>query len=547
MSKTKVKEYDLNFIATLSDILPEKQYRNLFNPNTWWQNFAENITYKIDPSIFDILYNDTQGAPRCDSRTLVAMLIIKESKNFSYRELDDNFAYDLRLRIAIGQPTFDSAAPTSRTLQDFIKKVVDYEKETGINLIEKAREELTKKQLQTLNIDGQEIRLDSKLIGSNLAHCSRYQIVYGVLMKELSNAPELESNIGESTQELLKKLRERDPKKETYELKPSEIKGRLSELGKILLEILTVNNLLESEHPLSKVFKDQYNYIGSKISVDDHNGDDHNNDDSNNDHENGNGSSIEQPEEEQVEVKNSKDIEGTSIQSPHDYDSHYRRKGDQRVTGFSVNVTETVSTENQPAIILDVDVRSADAADCDFLQDGVTKAEEVLGQKVTRVYADGAYQSEENREFVSDKEITFVTSGLVGTASKYDLEKNEDGTLKVTDTETTKTYIAEQVKSRTAEASPKWKAKIILNGEPKILYFTEKQVEICEERKKQKNFSKEEKAKRNNVEASMYMINRNNHNGKTKYRGLIKNRIIINAKVMWINFIRGIKFNPAMA
>jgi len=43
--------------------------------------------------------------------------------------------------------------------------------------------------------------------------------------------------------------------------------------------------------------------------------------------------------------KASKDISSTSLQSVDDLDATYRKKGDQKVKGYSVNLTETCNEE----------------------------------------------------------------------------------------------------------------------------------------------------------------------------------------------------------
>ena len=46
-------------------------------------------------------------------------------------------------------------------------------------------------------------------------------------------------------------------------------------------------------------------------------------------------------EDKQIELRQRAEINSDSTQSPHDPDSTFRKKGDQKVKGYSVNVTET--------------------------------------------------------------------------------------------------------------------------------------------------------------------------------------------------------------
>jgi hypothetical protein len=87
-------------------------------------------------------------------------------------------------------------------------------------------------------------------------------------------------------------------------------------------------------------------------------------------------------------------------------------KGDQKIKGYSVNITETNDKDGKPSIITDVRVKPASAADNGYLQDATRESEDVSGKQVSHINADGAYQSQSNREFAHDNHIELVTTGL---------------------------------------------------------------------------------------------------------------------------------------
>ncbi len=116
------------------------------------------------------------------------------------------------------------------------------------------------------------------------------------------------------------------------------------------------------------------------------------------------------------------------------------KKGDQKVKGYSVNITETCDDtdeqKDKPNLIVNVQVKPASAADNGYLKDAVTNIQEKVSTDIIeKVYADGAYQSPGNREFADMNSIELITSGLQGRQSKYDLEMKE-GELVVTHIET---------------------------------------------------------------------------------------------------------------
>ncbi|WP_037373928.1 hypothetical protein, partial [Salinimicrobium xinjiangense] len=77
-----------------------------------------------------------------------------------------------------------------------------------------------------------------------------------------------------------------------------------------------------------------------------------------------------------------------------------------------------------------------------------------------------------------------------------------------------------------------------INKNGKRKYFTRNAVECYFLRKAIKEIPVEEKQRRNNVEATIFQFVVNIRNKKTKYRGLIKNRMWAFARGMWINLVR---------
>ena len=59
----------------------------------------------------------------------------------------------------------------------------------------------------------------------------------------------------------------------------------------------------------------------------------------------------------------------------------------------------------KPNLITDVQVKSATAADKDFLEGGIEGSAEVTGTLAEHVNADRAYQSDGNRDFTADNLI----------------------------------------------------------------------------------------------------------------------------------------------
>lgn len=79
-------------------------------------------------------------------------------------------------------------------------------------------------------------------------------------------------------------------------------------------------------------------------------------------------------EKEIVVARKKEEMSTKSVQSPHDTDCHYRNKGDQKMKGYSINVTESCDDDKQLNLIGHVDVRKSSSSDVEFLQDDIFKS-----------------------------------------------------------------------------------------------------------------------------------------------------------------------------
>src|SRR5574344_1646113 len=77
----------------------------------------------------------------------------------------------------------EDQAPSLDTYYLLRRRIVEYEDRTGINLMERCFKDVTKIQSVTFNVEGKSIRMDSKLIGSNIAKYSRYRIILTTLQQ----------------------------------------------------------------------------------------------------------------------------------------------------------------------------------------------------------------------------------------------------------------------------------------------------------------------------------------------------------------------------
>ena len=491
-----------DLFATASFSLPERERRYMEDELSWHNEFYRNVLLNIDEEILRPLFVDgNMGAPTKQLRILIAMRMLKEGRGCSDEQLYENVRFNLVWRQAVGLFNINDECPSIDSYYMLFRRIAEYEQNNPehVNLYKKIYQDLTAKQIKKYKIAGRTIRMDSKLIGSNIAWFSRYEIIHETFRKQVSEQEAMRISDQLYRQKALDFLAE-DSSKTVYRSDDETLGQRLLDLGIVISHILAMRG--EGEVSLlHRVFHEQYD-------VD----------------KDGN-----------ITVRDKKLVSATSVQNPNDPDAAYRSKGGKKVKGYSTNITETCDEEDKPSLITDVQVKPANAADNGFLKDAVEDTRKVTDNSIDKVIVDGAYQSKENRNLASDEENGFelVANGLQGKPSRFDLELQDDGSLEVTDKQTAEVITATKVKDgqwKIAVESPK--------GKKSYRYFDNEAIERSQNRQRMETIPWEERKKRNNVEATIFQYCFLTRNNKTRYRGLFKQTLQALARCAWINMRR---------
>lgn len=503
----------LDLFTAPSNILPRRAQKKYTDEKAWHNQFFKLVTSRIDEESFRSLFEaTTMGAPNASVRILVAMSILKEGFGCSDEDLFEKCEFDLLARRALGLEMLDDKLPSLDTYYLFGRRLTEYEQRTGINLMERCFEQVTGEQVKLFKISGSSVRMDSKLIGSNIAQYSRYELIHRTLCKVLR-----QDGVMTMLNPKLRKGAEvwlgEDSGKTVYRSNKDEMAQRLVRIG---LYIYAVLKRLKDDAPgydlLHRVFHDQYVV-----------------------------------EKGRVELKDKHKVASDSLQSPDDPDATYRDKGGQKVSGYVTNITETIESD-KPSIITSVQTEPVTFADCNFLQNAISNTERVTGHLVENVYADGAYQSSENREFARLHMGMELLTGKLQGGCRYLLDR-EHGTdnLKVTDTETGEVFDAIYVGENKREGKH-WRVNLShVKPTHPWRYFNEDEVRRSELRRKIESLSPQEQHKRNNIEAAMFQYSFHTRNGKTRYRGLFRHRLQAFHRCMWMNLRRLVLFQTTIS
>ena len=173
MFKKSNTDRQIDYLGNVSINLDPKRSEILNDPEAWHNQFFNHVFCRFDEKGFDALYSDGKGRPNAPVRILLAMMALKEGVGWSDRQLYEQVQFNLLVMKALGLENLSDTVPASSTYYAFKQSIFQYQIETGRYLIEEAFSSLTKSQAMFFEVNGEKIRMDSKLIGSNIVRCSR--------------------------------------------------------------------------------------------------------------------------------------------------------------------------------------------------------------------------------------------------------------------------------------------------------------------------------------------------------------------------------------
>lgn len=485
-----------NLFSNHMDLLSAKSKKVFNDPSAWHNLFREHVLSGINEELFRPLFTQNMGTPNASIKLLIGMMIIKESLQCNDKQLFEQCSFNLLVRSALGIMNMNDPLPAESTYYLLRKRIYTYQRDTGDDLFEKVFQKITSRQVKEFEVSGKIIRMDSKLIGSNIAWYTRYELIHQIvqLFYRALSPNALDKKMSHKDRTALQELLKEEGSHVVYRSTKAEVKDLIESFGPLIYRLLKANKQNPYYEVLSRVFQEQY--------------------------KSGDGL---------IRVRDKEEISSDSVQSPHDTDCSYRDKRGQKVKGYNYNVTETCS-DDQLNLITDVKVDKANTQETSFLEKAVESTNSVTEQSVKKIHADGAYNNPEVSEFCSQDKIDLVLTGMHGPDGRYDLESTPEG-LQVIDTTTGEIIQTEKVLRSKKE---KWRIKT----KEGYRYFTSKEINTAVSRNKLKNRTKEELQRRNNVEATIFQLCFPTRNNKTRYRGLVSNQLWAYCRSLAINLVR---------
>jgi hypothetical protein len=267
-----------------------------------------------------------------------------------------------------------------RTLYYFRERLSQYNAEKGVNLLEKAFEQITDAQIVKLKVRTGLQRMDSTQIASNIVSASRLQLLVEGLQRVermLSEADKvrLAETFAPYTQDSAGHY--------TYRVKGKEaVQEHLQQIGQtiyaLLLELKTAYATENAYQVLERIFAENFHVVESGLRP-----------------------------------KENSEITSGCLQSVDDLEATYRTKGTGHYKGYVANLTETCDPTNELQLITKVQVAPNNVDDSQLLAEALPnlKGRTNLETLVT----DGGYGGETSDQALQDaKTVTLIQTAIRG-------------------------------------------------------------------------------------------------------------------------------------
>lgn len=517
----KTSPPQIDMFKDLSIHLSERKIKILDDPSSWHNVFLAEVTQRVDEAVFEPLFNQG-GRPNSPLRILLSMMVLKEGNGWSDEQLFDNCRFNIRCMKALGLCNLDDDVPVESTYYEFRRRLAEHHVAHREDLVVEAFRIATRGQIEAHNIKGEKIRMDSKLIQSNIAKSSRLEHVLETIRVSIVDLDLrlLSGVLEEADIKLLISLKSKTASNIAYPLDNGEKMGMLEKLGYIIQQLLAY---CSEDSLLHRLYKEQYN----EESEDKNDG---------------------EPKEglRKVVLRKPKEILVNSLQSVHDPEATFRRKGHgkskKQVSGYHTNVTETFDQDNPFELITDMQTVTADTCEDAFLLKAIEASNHVLDTKnegfktVKHVTTDAGYDSIANREALANTDsLHWNMPKHKGIQQRYKLGYTKDGSLKV--------YCKKLKKDCSVSFSEKTNKHVFHHGDGSRRYMSDEEVSsyfILQEL-----LASQDPADINirpNVESTIHQVfHRLLKGDKVKYRSKFKCNLYGMARAYWTNFKRILK------
>ena len=356
--------------------LPKEQREYL--KTSWSGVFYREFFSRLDEEPFAVLYADMPSRPNVPVNVLVGLEYLKAGFGWSDAEMYDAFLYNLQVRYALGYDEFGKGYFDLRTLYYFRERLSRYMQETGVNLLDRAFEQVTDEQLAVFQLKTGIQRMDSTMVGSNIRQVGRLQLLVEVLQRVqrmLSTddraqyaeafAPYLQGHAGQYV----------------LHLKREEFPRHIQRIGEFMQLLLGELKERYSKDPvylvLERVFNEHFKLAG-----------------------------------EMAKAKTGRELSATSLQSPDDLEATFRHKSGKGYRGYVANLTETCDPQNPLQLVTKVQVAPNTTADSHLLAEALPNLKQRM--ELDKLYTDAGHGGKEADVVLQEQQVTHIQTAIRG-------------------------------------------------------------------------------------------------------------------------------------
>jgi len=396
MFKKNRRHFQLPLTSNV-DELPPKLRKRL--DTSWSGAFYREFFSRLDETPFAVLYADCPSRPNIPVNVLVGLEYLKAGNGWTDEEMFDEFGYNTQVRYALGFRQLGEGDFEPRTLYYFRERLSRYMQETGINLLDKAFEQVTDEQIKAFHLKTGKQRMDSTQIASNIRVMGRLQLLVEVLqrvyrmLKEENQvqyaeefAPFIQGHAGQYV----------------YHIKGQDTSEHLQRIGELMVRLLVELRLGYGQEPIYQVFE---RVFSEHFKV----------------------------EEKALKIKEGKELSASSLQSPDDLEATYRQKNNKSFRGYVANLTETCDPENPLQLVTKVQVASNHTDDAKLLVEALPNLKERT--ELDTLYTDGGYGSSDADQVLQDNSVEQIQTAIRGripnneklNLSDFEIKQTEKG------------------------------------------------------------------------------------------------------------------------
>jgi hypothetical protein len=375
MFKKNLRPLQPLLISNVND-LPEKQ-RQLLEAS-WSGVFLREFHGRVDEQPFAVLYADCPSRPNAPVNELVSLEYLEAGNDWTDEEMYQHYLFDLQTRHALGLDNLGETHFELRTVYHFRLRLSQHMQETGVNLLDRAFEQVTDAQIAAFQLKTGKQRMDSTLVASNIRQMSRLQLLVEVLQRTHRMLSESEQA---HYAEVLAPYLHGHSGQYVYRLKNQEVAAHLQPIGTLMQRLLVELKEMHGEEAayqvLERVFAEHFTVA-----------------------------------EQAVKSKEAQELSAASLQSPDDLEATYREKRGQGYQGYSANLTETCEPANPFQLITKVQTAPNVTDDSRLLAAALPnlKARTALDT----LYTDGGFGGPEADPVLQAQKVELVQTAIRG-------------------------------------------------------------------------------------------------------------------------------------